>query len=35
MSKYQDLSDYLTNISVSAAEEPLAVRDQRPGTTGK
>ena len=35
MLKSQAQSDYLTNTCVSAAEELLAVRDQRPGTTGK
>jgi len=35
MSKSQAQSDYLTNTYVSAAEELLAVRDQRLGTTGK
>jgi len=35
MSKSQAQSDYLTNTYVSAAEELLAVRDQKPGTTGK
>jgi hypothetical protein len=35
MSKFQDQSDYQTNICVFVAEELLAVRDLRLGITGK
>jgi len=35
VSKFQDQSDYQTNILESAAEEVLVVKDQKPGTTGK
>jgi len=33
--KFQDQSDFPTNIFASAAEDPLAERDLRLGITGK